>query len=543
MTDTPSSPVPTRPDPRLGIVPLCLAALPCLAGCEAGTALPADPAGPGIRFTRVVSGDVVSDSYSSPSASWIDLDGDGDEELYVLNGYGSLEEEPIPQPSILYRNDGGGTFTRLVDHPLVRDVTFSGSATWGDYDNDGDVDVFVANQRGADNFLFRNEGEGAFVRVTEGPVVSDGGRSFSATWVDVDGDGWLDLHVLNGRDGDAGEVDFVYRNRGDGTFERVEDAAFVADALPSGGAVWGDYDGDGDRDLFLPVALAGVDNRLYRNDGRWSFVEVGEEAGLSFEPLPGSPRTSVAHWVDHDADGDPDLFVGNVGTFDFLYENDGSGQFRRITAGRVGLDMTYVSDAVWADLDNDADLDLVLAVWGGASEIYLNDGSGALRRVEAGEFGQAVTFASSVSTSDVDGDGDLDLYLTQWPINEAGGAPNLLYRNDTGGGNWIAIDLEGTTSNRSAIGAEIAVVATIDGAPRRQTRLVSGRTSWRSTSSLTLHVGLGDAGEVDRIEVRWPSGGTETVQGPIEGNRRVRIVEGEGVGPNVGSDADRVGSP
>lgn len=529
MTDTPSAPVPTRPNPRLGIVRLCLAALPCLAGCEAGTALPADPDGPGIPFTRVVSGDVVSDSYSSPSASWIDLDGDGDEDLYVLNGYGSLEEEPIPQPSILYRNDGGGTLTKLAGHPLVRDVTFSGSSTWGDYDNDGDVDVFVANQRGADNFLFRNEGEGAFVRVTEGPVVTDGGRSFSATWVDVDGDGWLDLHVLNGRDGDAGEVDFVYRNRGDGTFERVEDAPFVTDALPSGGAAWGDYDDDGDPDLFLPVALTGVENRLYRNDGGWSFVEVGEEAGLSFEPLPGSPRTSVAHWVDHDADGDPDLFVGNVGTFDFLYENDGSGHFRRITAGRLGVDMTYVSDAVWADLDNDADLDLVLAVWGGASEIYLNDGSGALRRVQAGEFGQAVTFASSVSTSDVDGDGDLDLYLTQWPINEAGGAPNLLYLNNTDGGHWIRIVLEGTSSNRSGIGAEIVVTAEIGGAVRRQRRIVSARTSWRSANGPARHFGLADAGRIDRIEVVWPSGQVDEVPGPVEVNRTLTIVEGEGL--------------
>lgn len=514
------------PGHRARLAPLLLAAL-CLPGCDAAPAASAADGRPAVRFTRVLSGALLADTSSSPSASWFDVDGDGDEDLYVLNGYGSLEAEPVPQADVLYRNDGGGVFTPLPDHPLVQDAAFSGSATWGDYDNDGDADVFVANQQGVDNVLFRNEGGGSFVRVTQGPVVSDGGRSFSATWVDVDGDGWLDLHVLNGRDGATGEEDFAYRNRGDGTFERM-DAAFVADTLPSGGAAWGDYDGDGDADVFLPVAAVSVDNRLYRNDGGWAFTEVSAEVGLGFEPLPGSPRGAVAHWIDLDADGDLDLWVGTVGTMDLLYENDGAGRFGRTTAGRVGLDMTYVSDAVWADLDNDADLDLVLAVWGGASEIYLNEG-GALRRVEAGELDDVVTFASSVSTSDVDADGDLDLYLTQWPINEAGGAPNLLYRNDSNGGAWVRIALEGTTSNRSGVGAEIVVTAEVDGAVRRQKRIVTARTSWRSANGPVRHFGLADAGRIDRIEVLWPSGRVDDVPGPVEVNRTLTIVEGEGL--------------
>ncbi len=411
---------------------------------------------------------------------------------------------------------------------MAGDPTFSGSGVWGDYDNDGDPDLFVANQSGADNRLYRNDGEGGFTRVADGPAVSDGGRSFSAAWVDIDGDGLLDLHVPNGRDGNGGEVDFVYRNLGDGTLERVADLPFLADTLPSGGAAWADYDADGDVDLFLPVNGASDAERLYRNEGDWSFTPVTAEAGISPDPLPSWPRSSVADWVDYDNDGDLDLFVGNAGALDYLFANDGAGRFQRVTAGRVGLDATYVSDVLWADLDNDGDLDLVRAVWGGASEIYRNDGAGGLHPVGSGEFGELVHFASSVSASDIDADGDPDLFLTQWPINEAGGAPNLLYRNDAEAAGWIRIELEGTASNRSGIGAVILVDARIGGEARTQLRHVASRTSWRSAGGLARHFGLGDARAVDRIEVRWPSGRTDVVDGPIPANRTVRIVEGVG---------------
>lgn len=485
-----------------------------------------------LPFSRVEDGDLADGSFSSPSASWVDVDGDGDEDLHVLNGYGSLEEEPVPQPDILYLNDGTGGFTSVPDHPLVADPTFSGSATWADYDRDGDLDVFVANQRGADNRLFRNDGAGGFVRVLEGPAVTDGGRSFSAVWVDIDGDGWLDLHVLNGRDGDGGEADFVYRNLGDGALERVEDLPFARESLPSGGAAWADYDADGDPDLFLPVHSTGMrSERLYRNDGGWRFTPVTDDAGLAHAPLPGWPRTSVAHWVDYDGDADLDLFVGNVGTIDFLYANRGDGTFQRVEADRLGLDITYVSDALWVDLDNDGDLDLVVAVWGGASEIYRNDGEGGMHPVGSGAFGDDVHFASSVSASDVDADGDRDLFLTQWPINEAGGLPNLLYRNEADPAGWIEVELEGTSSDRTGVGALILVDATIDGEARRQIRSVASRTSWRSANGHRQHFGLGDAEAADRIEVRWPSGKVDVVDGPIGANRRVTIVEGSGLRP------------
>jgi len=514
-----------RPGAALSLL-ACVVAAGC--GTEPPAPVSADVAAAEIRFTRVTAGPPVWDTASSPSASWIDVDYDGDDDLYVLNGFGQMVEGQPPQPDRLYLNRGDGTFEEAPDHPLVRDTTYSGSAVWADYDNDGDTDVFVADQRGADNRLYRNDGGGSFVRVEDSPVTSDGGRSFSAAWVDVDADGWVDLYVSNGRSGAEGEADFLYRNRGDGSFERVRGPRFLSEPLASGGPTWGDYDGDGDPDLFLPVD-APNDSRLLRNDGDWTFTEVTAEAGLANQPMPAFPRTSVARWVDYDNDLDLDLFVGSPGGFlDLLFRNDG-GRFRRVEAGRLGLDGTYVSDAVWTDVDSDGDPDLVVATWGSASVLYRNDGPGGFHPVDAGEFGDVVAFGSSVSAGDADGDGDRDLYLTQWPINPTGGAPNLLYRNEGAEGNWVEIELRGTTSNGSGIGAEIVVEAEIDGRALRQLRQVTARTSWRSAGSTVRHFGLAGAERIDALEVRWPSGGTQRVEGPLEANRRYTVVEGRGL--------------
>lgn len=492
-----------------------------LAGCDSKL-----KENPKIKFLRITSGDFVSDTASSPSASWIDFDNDGDDDLYVLNGFGSLEDPPEPQKNKLYRNDGNGNFTPLPDHSLVQDVTFSGSSVWGDYDNDGDSDVFVANQKNADNYLFRNEGNGSFTRITEGDLVNEGGQSFSAVWVDIDNDGWLDLHVMNGRSNPNGQKDFLYRNLGNGQFKKKEDVAVVEMAQQSGGASWADYDNDGDPDVVLPVNSTSGKFQVYRNEGDWKFTNVTEELNLTDDPLPYSPATSVAHWIDYDNDLDLDLFIGNSGgTIDYLYENDGSGNFSKVTAGRLGLEITYVSDVTFADFDNDADLDYVNAVWGGASEYFENNGEGEFYPKRFGDLGTIINFASSISANDVDGDGDPDLYLTHWPINEAGGGPNQFYFNEGTQGNWIKITLEGSESNRSAIGAKIIVTAEIGGEEISQLRHVSSRTSWRSTASLTQHFGLANAGQIDKIEVQWPSGNTTVLDEPIEINRTLNIKE------------------
>lgn len=470
-----------------------------------------------VQFVRVPSRVLTADTSSSPSASWIDIDDDGDDDLYVLNGYDSLEDPPTPQANKFYRNDGKGNFTSLPDHSLVQDVTFSGSGVWGDYDNDGDPDLFVANQHDANNFLYRNDGHGKFTRITEGSIVNDGGQSFSAAWIDVDNDGWLDLHVLNGRANPEGQKDFLYRNLGDGNFKRMANSVVTKTVLPSGGASWGDYDNDGDPDVVVPVNSSSQKFRVYRNEKHWNFTDVTETLNLTDDPLPYSPKCSVAQWIDYDNDLDLDLFIGNVGTIDYLFNNDGSGKFTRVRAGRIGLDATYVSDLTWGDFDNDGDLDFVMAVWGGASRYYENNGKNEFYPALAGDLESDIDFASSVSVNDVDNDGDLDLFLTQWPINKAGGAPNLLFRNEGRHGHWVKIDLEGRQSNKSGIGARIIVTAIIRGQEKKQLRVVRSRTSWRSSGGLTQHFGLGDEQQIEKIEIRWPSGHIDTLAGkPVD---------------------------
>ena len=208
---------------------LAVAALLVIGGCAPGggdqNAIPADEPGSRVAFERLTSGPVVTDRASTGGVSLVDYDGDGDPDLFVTNGYDVSAEAPEPQLNRLYRNDGG-VFVPVTEGPLVEDQGYSSGSTWADIDNDGDLDVFVTNQQDQNNSLYLNDGNGVFTAVTEGPVVSDGGHSYSAAWVDIDNDGWVDLFVANGGMSHA-QVNFLYRNLGDGNFERITDGEIV----------------------------------------------------------------------------------------------------------------------------------------------------------------------------------------------------------------------------------------------------------------------------------------------------------------------------
>jgi hypothetical protein len=181
---------------------------------------------------------VTTDHASTGGVSWVDYDGDGDLDLFVTNGYDVSAETPVGQPNRLYRNEGNGIFTLVINGALVSVQTISLAHTWGDYDNDGDLDVFIANQQDQTNELYRNEGGGEFVAITDVPQVNDGGHSYSAAWVEVDGDGWLDLFVANGGLSHAGP-NGLYRGLGDGRFEKITEGGIVTDvaailAVPTG---------------------------------------------------------------------------------------------------------------------------------------------------------------------------------------------------------------------------------------------------------------------------------------------------------------------
>lgn len=490
------------------------------------TGATADPAGRGsssITFTRVADVPAATDRASTGGVSWADYDGDGDPDLYVANGYTVTAQEPAPKPNRLYRNEAGG-LVPVASGPLVEIEAYSSGSTWGDYDDDGDVDVFIANQRGQDNLLFRNDGDGRFTRIDGIAPVQDGGASYAATWVDVDADGHLDLHVSNG--GLSGvQRDFLYRNLGGGTFERIASGPVVEDSTASGAAVWADYTGDGLPDLFVADrwALPHLNNRLYRNEGDWRFTRVTDG------PVVNDTLNSLgAAWGDCDNDGHLDLYVTDAnGGANRLYVNDGEGGFRDGSTGPHTLDGGSSYAASWADMDNDGDLDLLVHNWGAAPAVYENLGGCTFRRIAAGDLGRDIGYAASIAWADYDGDGDLDVYLGNWPNWEGAGEQNFLYRNDGANGGWLKVRLVGTRSNRSGIGARVTVFATIDGEPTVQTRERSGASTFRSQDALELRFGLGDAPSVDSLVVRWPSGTVDRLA-DLAANRALTIVEDAG---------------
>ena len=298
------------------------------------------------QFSRVRIGLPVE----TDGGIWGDWDNDGDPDLFLCIFQ--------PSKSDFYRNDlagmGHSTFTRV---PSGTSVAASVGAAWGDYDNDGFVDLAVANS-GVPNqneFLYRNDGAGGMIRVNAPPLTSSGGRSQNCSWADCDGDGDLDLYVANG---DA-QQNFLFRNEGGGAFSRVTQGLLVTTASTWSSPAWADYDNDGDLDLYVTAVYPdrGYRNALYQNNGDGTFTTVEDDPAVTQYANSGG----VA-WGDFDNDGYLDLFVANMDLEpDFLFHNERDGSFTRIYDGDLVNDTGYAGGCAWADLDNDGFLDLYVA--------------------------------------------------------------------------------------------------------------------------------------------------------------------------------------
>ena len=221
------------------------------------------------NFTKII---LTDENGFSEGGNWIDYDNDNDLDLFIPNNPRS------PALNFLYRNNGDGTFLKINDGIVVTDIVMTESGTWGDYDNDGDIDLFVADG-GFDlprfNSLYRNEGGGVFEEITTEPISNELGYSTSSSWGDYDNDGFLDLYCANFTDPGNTQLaarQFLYHNNGDGTFSKISSVPVVTTRIASFGMSWGDYDNDNDIDLF--VCDFWGDNVLYRNDGNGIFVRM-----------------------------------------------------------------------------------------------------------------------------------------------------------------------------------------------------------------------------------------------------------------------------
>ena len=450
-------------------------------------------------FVEVGAVSGADDSGSGSGMAWGDYDSDGDLDLYVTN-FGEANQ--------LYRNDGGGLFSPVGPEAGVDDGGDGTGAVWGDYDNDGDLDLYVANFAGV-NKLYRNDGGGVFAEVGLGAGIGGSGDGTAVVWGDYDNDGDLDLYIANF----AGQNE-LYRNEGDGTFVEAGLGAGVNDGGDGTGAVWGDYDGDGDLDLYIANSLSA--NVLYRNDGSGVFAEIGLVAGVDDE----GDGAGVA-WGDYDQDGDLDLYLANVAEPNRLYRNDGGDLFSEV-AQAAGVDDSGDGASVsWVDYDNDGNLDIYLVNSAAPNVLYRHNGADGFDEATAGAQlleGTGLDFGGG--WGDYDNDGDLDLYLV------FGSSANRLYRNEGTANNWLAVELVGTTANRSAIGAQVTAVRGL----WSQRRDVEGGSGFWSQPSLAVEFGLGGNTEVDSLVVLWPGGGRQAVHN-VAANQSITLVEAQPATP------------
>ncbi|HEX4980632.1 MAG TPA: CRTAC1 family protein, partial [Ilumatobacteraceae bacterium] len=479
----------------------------------------------------------------SNGAAWGDVDGDGDVDLFVTR---------LDDPSQLFINDGAGGF---VDESEARglSVTDTNGAAFADYDNDGDADLIVV--RDGSDLLFGNDGGGRFSDVSVAAGIGDDGyRGMNASWGDFDNDGNLDVYVTNymtctGEWATEEEIisqvsyypDTLYRNNGDGTFsdatsylENDPDTRDDGATIGAGfGAAWFDYDDDGRLDLYLANDFVGPSpdsNRLWHNDGpvdagqinsgqsdgEWRFTDVSVSSGTSF-----FMNTMGIGVGDFDRDRDLDLALSNIGA-NKLVRNEGDGLFTdelTTNIARPLQDATY-SSITWGtnfhDLNLDGWEDLYLAagnlydrsvdaIGPQPNEVYVYD-SAAQRYLDVSAVSGADDEGDSkgVAFADYDRDGDMDMFV----INQ-GGEPHL-FRNDTStdGQHWLQVDVVGTVSNRDGCGARL-VLELDDGAMTRQVSCGSGGGG--AGSQHAVHFGLGPSTAVRQLEVFWPSGAHQVV--------------------------------
>ncbi len=468
-------------------------------------------------------------------SAWGDYDNDGDEDIVAVGTY---------QAHALYRNNGDGTFTDVAEGAGIADPRGGWGSLFADYDNDGYLDLYITRggwSGAAENTLYHNNGDGTFSDVTHAAGVADPQSSFCAAWADYDNDGYLDLYIADGVIGD-GAANVLYHNNGDGTFTNTAESAGVANTGNSLGTAWGDYDKDGYIDLH--VVNFGQSNVLYRNNGDGTFTDVTPVTGMNI------PVTDafVTFFLDVDNDADLDIFISNSGSFQafiagqitgtaphdgdrqVLYRNNGDGTFTDVTR-ESGLYQAFgAMGANFGDIDSDGYLDIYLAT--GAPQMGRLERDALFRNNGDGTFTDA-TFAfglgnigkgHGVTFGDVDTDGDVDIYV---PV---GGAfigdqwHNLFYQNAGTGNNWLTLKLVGVKSNRDGIGAKVTLRVG-DGVIYRE---VSGGCGFGSTNSLSLEIGLKAHPKVDTLEIVWPSGQVD-IHRNLSINRKLIITEGAGL--------------
>jgi enediyne biosynthesis protein E4 len=393
---------------------------------------------------------------------------------YNNNGYPDIFVTNYER-NILYRNNGDGTFTDVTEQAGVGKSLWSVGAVWFDYDRDGYLDLFVGNYLDFDpEYRLYYEAD-----VYPGPLAY------------------------------PGQPDFLYRNNGDGTFTNVSEKAGITKIGRAMGVLAADYNDDGWPDIF--VANDAMENYLYRNKGDGTFEEVALESGVAFGQHGNSAASMGGDFGDFDGDGKLDLLVPDM-TFNALYKNLGDGLFDDVS-GSIGVGAASAQFWSWGgdflDYDNDGRLDILIVNGDGhrlsekQEHLLMRNTLVNGQRIfvdasrQAGEYFDIPTVARGLCVGDYDNDGDLDFFV----LNIDG--PSNLLRNDGGNrNNWLNIRLVGTKSNRDGVGARVVVRS----GDLVQTEEKQSASSYLSQNDPRLHFGFGKRDKIDEIVIRWPSG-------------------------------------
>lgn len=494
----------------------------------------------------------------SAGLALFDYDNDGLVDIYLLTGT-PLKGCP-PDPKIrnaLYRNEGNWRFTDITEKSGLGDGGYGLGVAAGDYDNDGDLDLFLNNE--GPNKLFSNNGDGTFVDVTgKAGLGGDTRMGAGVSFLDIDKDGDLDLYVANyvifsydqhviqtmrgvpiymGPPYYPGDQHYLYRNNGDGTFTDISRESGIADLPNTGmGMVCCDYDNDGDTDIFVLNDMGG--NFLWENDGKGHFEEKGLLSGFAFDQHGEEHGSMGVDCGDYDNDGLIDFYATSYqGQFATLYRNAGDGLLEDVTLVTGAGEGTF-TPVTWGnsivDFDNDGFRDIFVAcghlqtnieLWNDVGTyknpnlVFRNTGDGKFANVsnQAGDGLQVVESSRGAGFDDLDNDGDVDIVVLNSRTK-----PTILRNDSTDQGNWLQVELRGKI-NRFGIGSQVRVFV---GDLTLVDEVHSGR-SYQSDFGKRLYFGLGKRDTIDRVEVRWMGGKTE-VFGKMKINQKIILTEGEG---------------
>ncbi len=498
--------------------------------------------------------------------AFFDYDHDGWLDIFLVNG-SRFEGFPagVHPTNRLYRNNRDGTFTDVTEAAGLVRTGWGQGCCIGDYDNDGFDDLFVTYW--GQNALYHNNGDGTFTEVTAKAGLLQPRRRWNTgcAFIDYDRDGHLDLFVANyidfdpktaptpssgpclykgievacGPPGLQGGVNLLYRNNGDGTFTDVSEKAGMtkANGTYSLGVLTLDFDHDGWPDIY--VANDSNPSSLFRNNHDGTFTDVSLDAGCALSS-DGKPQAGMGvSAIDYDGDGWLDIFKTNfAGDTSSLYHNahDGSFDDDTFSAG-IGVNTRFLGwGCGFVDIDNDSWPDIFIAnghVYPEVEKLSSEEGYRQrkilYRNLGNGHFADATSSGGpgvmerhagrGCAFGDFDNDGDLDVVINN--VNEP---PTLLRLDLQGGGNWIKFKLRGVKSNRSAIGAQLRLTS----GKRVQVDEVRSGGSYISQNDLRIHFGLGEATQADALQIRWPSGETETLQN-LPAGHLITIEEGKGV--------------